>query len=336
RALAALPPLSGAAARPARSPAPQPRALWTARLFEARSAGGVRAIWSPDFRPEALLPDARGAGAPPRGPWKPWAIRRSLGGRSLPAQLAELDAQRFRTGLDASDRHELVVLSSVPGLPVMGRRGPKGDLDPKGSQIDPPPGFRLADLRLETLDGKPGQGRDYSAIYDPRELSITELSLSALGGCLNLDTTFVPPASARRLDGSDLFDAFTVERWRQRTVLGRDVLVEVVYKGFLFPLGHSASLVKLTERTFVGVGDAPVAVQIQRMFLKVGDPAKPYPAQGQPNRARRWPCGGIEILTVTTPDLVDPDGDAPDGPVCGQGGEVTVERNGRLTFAGGS
>ncbi|WP_207546450.1 hypothetical protein [Methylobacterium indicum] len=125
-------------------------------------------------------------------------------------------------------------------------------------------------------------------------------------------------------------------RWRQRTVLGRDVLVEVVYKGFLFPLGHSASLVKLTERTFVGVGDAPVAVQIQRMFLKVGDPAKPYPAQGQPNRARRWPCGGIEILTVTTPDLVDPDGDAPDGPVCGQGGEVTVERNGRLTFAGGS
>lgn len=347
RALAALPPLSGAQARPAGSPAPQPRALWTARLFEAGTAGGVRAIWSPDFRPEALLPrpaeegppDAQAAGAPPRGPWKPWAIRRSLGGRSPVGYLAELDGQRFRNGLDANDRHELVVLSSVPGLPVVGRRGPKGELDRKGSQIDPPPGFRLADLKIETLDGTAGASdilRDYSAIYDPRELSVIELSLSALGGCLNLDTAFVPPASARRWNDADLFDAFTVERWRQRTVLGRDVLVEVVYKGFLFPLGHGASLVKLTERTFVRVGDTPVAVQIQRMFLKVGDPLKAYPAQGQPNRARRWPCGGIEILTVTTPDLVDPSADVPDSLSCGDPGTVTVAASGRLDFAGGS
>ncbi|MGE8131650.1 hypothetical protein ACQKQD_32320 [Methylobacterium sp. NPDC080182] len=347
RALAALPPLSSAQAHPAGLPAAQPRALWTARLFEAGTAGGVRAIWSPDFRPEALLPrpaedgppEARAAGAPPRGPWKPWAIRRSLGGRSPAGDLAELDGQRFRNGLDANDRHELVVLSSVPGLPVVGRRGPKGELDRKGSQIDPPPGFRLADLRLETLDGTagaPDTQRDYSAIYDPRELSVSELSLSALGGSLNLDTAFVPPASARRWNDTDLFDAFTVERWRQRTVLGRDVLVEVVYKGFLFPLGHGASLVKLTERTFVRVGDTPVAVQIQRMFLKVGDPVKAYPAHGQPNRARRWPCAGIEILTVTTPDLVDPTGDVPDSPSCGDPGAVTVVASGRLDFQGGS
>lgn len=344
RALASVPPLSGAPARPAVSLSPQPRALWTARLFEAGTAGGIRAIWSPDYRPEALLPASsegaplgmRAAGAPPRGPWKPWAIRRSLGGRSEAGQLAELDGQRFRNGLDANDRHELVVLSSVPGLPVMGRRGPKGELDRKGSQIDPPPGFRLADLKLETLDGAAGTLRDYSAIYDPRELSVIELSLSALGGCLNLDTAFVPPASARRWNGTDLFDAFTVERWRQRTVLGRDVLVEVVYKGFLFPLGHGASLVKLTERTFVRVGDTPVAVQIQRMFLKVGDPMKAYPAQGQPNRARRWPCAGIEILTVTTPDLVDPTAEVSDFPSCGDPGTVKVAPGGRLDFKGGS
>lgn len=345
RALTALPPLSDAQANPAASP--QPRSLWTARLFEAGTAGGVRAIWSPDYRPEALLPmpaedaplEMRVAGAPPRGPWKPWAIRRSLGGRSEAGQLAELDGQRFRNGLDANDRHELVVLSSVPGLPVVGRRGPKGELDRKGSQIDPPPGFRLADLKRETLDGTngaPGTLRDYSAIYDPRELSVIELSLSALGGSVNFDTAFVPPASARRWNSTDLFDAFTVERWRQRTVLGRDVLVEVVYKGFLFPLGHGASLVKLTERTFVRVGDTPVAVQIQRMFLKVGDPVKAYPAQGQPNRARRWPCAGIEILTVTTPDLVDPTGEAPDAPSCGDPGTVTVAASGRLDFEGGS
>jgi hypothetical protein len=154
-----------------------------------------------------------------------------------------------------------------------------------------------------------GLATDMTAIYRPKPLSVNELSLSALGGNLNIDTGFQPPASARTLDAKNLFDAFAVERWRQRTVLGRDIVVEIVYKGFLFPLGHRASLVKLTERRFVVVPgrSSPVAVLVQRKFLRIGKPDKHYQAEGQPNRGSRWPCEKLTILTRQTPDLVDPD-----------------------------
>lgn len=281
------------------------RELWTARLLGDGEAGGVRAVWSPDFRPEALLSTDEPA-APPRGPFAPWAIPRSAGIRSGSGDI--LGIPRFRTGLDAYDRHELVALSSVHGLPVLGRRQASGAIDPQGSQLDPPPGFWLSDIEPDKVGGK---NVDLSAIYRPKPLTVSELSLSALGGNLDVDTAFVPPASARRKRGStveNLFDALSIERWRQRTVLGRDVVVEVVYKGFLFPIGHRASLVKLTERRFEAVtpNGPPVAVLTQRMFLRIGEPEKTFPAHGQPNRGRRFPSDKVTILTRRTPDLVDP------------------------------
>jgi hypothetical protein len=284
------------------------RELWTARLLGNDTKAGVRAVWSPDFRPAALLSTSR-PGAPPRGPWAPWAIRPTDGIRTGSGGIGNSELPRFRTSLDAYDRHELVILSSVHGLPVLGRRTLQRDLAREGSQIEPPDGFRLDGLACE--EPTKGELLNLSAIYKPRPLSVTELSLSALGGSLDLDTIFVPPASAKDQLGKNLFDAFSVERWRQRTVLGRDVVVEVVYKGFLFPIGHRASLVKLTERRFVAMtqGGPPVATLIQRMFLRVGEPVKDFPAYAHPNKARRWPTSKVTILTRRTPDIVDPTDD---------------------------
>jgi hypothetical protein len=296
--------------------------VWTATLAEVglpnlkseegnRIAGGLRAVWSPDYRAEALL-SLDGPGAPPRGPIAPWAIPRSIGTRSggdadSKAALTALDQRRFRTSLDAYDRHELVALTSAHGLPVLGRRLASGALAPDGGQFDPPPGYRLDGLGAD----KTPQGdreADFSAIYRPKVLEISELTLSALGANLDLDTAFVPPASARGKDGKNLFDAFAVERWRHRMVLGRDVTVEVVYKGYLFPIGHRASLVKLTERRLEWTAGSagPVAVLVQRMFLRVGEPEKSFRAYGQPNEGRRWPAERVTLLTRRTPDIVDP------------------------------
>ncbi|MER2252888.1 hypothetical protein ABS772_23495 [Methylorubrum podarium] len=296
------------------------RELWSATLSGQGVEAGVRAVWSPDFRPAALL-STNDPGAPPHGPFAPWSLPRSLGVRTKPPERLE-GLPRFRTSLDAYDRHELVVLSSLHGLPVLGRRDVNGEIL-GGSQFDPPAGYRLSNMRYdapakrrgstETFDTTP---RDYSAIYRPQPLAITELALTALGGNLNLDTSFTPPASARVDDGSpygrNLFDAFSIERWRHRTVLGRDVLVEVVYKGFLFPIGHKATLVKITERRFEAVvpGGPPVSVLIQRKFLRVGEPVKAFPAYDHPNEGRRWPCERVTMLTRRTPDLIDPDDEA--------------------------
>ncbi|MBR1300653.1 hypothetical protein [Bradyrhizobium sp. AUGA SZCCT0042] len=312
--------------------------LWFAELDETAGASSVRAVWSPDFRPEALLD--RDVGAPPHGPWAPWAMSRDVTTRrpydpteENPANGTLPKAERFRTGLDVADRHELVALSSLYGLPARGRRAENGTLT-DGSQIDPPPGFRLRFAGVEALTNNPNEvKRDHSAIYRPQPIGVSEMTLTALGASLDADTSFVPPASARVVTtkswkpdqkelGEPLFDAFSIERWRQETRLGRDIRAEVVYKGFLFPFGHRCSLVKLTERRFVAprrrnAGDplgAPVAFLVQRMFLRIGAPLKSYPAVGQPNGGRSWPPQKLEILTRVTPDILDPADTSPVAP----------------------
>lgn len=44
--------------------------------------------------------------------------------------------------------------------------------------------------------------------------------------------------------------AFTVEKYFHDTQDGRDTYVEVDYKGFMFPLGHRAALLKVSRREF--------------------------------------------------------------------------------------
>ena len=123
-----------------------PVPLWFAQLEEAPGSS-VRAIWSPDFRPEALLDPA--IGAPPHGPWAPWAMARESR-REIPI-IPERSIVRPRR-----DKHpdrqsrpsasvpvlmsvtvtRLVGLSSLHGLPVRGRRRKDGTLA-DGSQISP-------------------------------------------------------------------------------------------------------------------------------------------------------------------------------------------------------
>ncbi|QFT74870.1 hypothetical protein FIU92_17670 (plasmid) [Ruegeria sp. THAF33] len=206
-------------------------------------------------------------------------------------------ARAFRAALSANDRHQLVVLSSAFGLPVTGRRKSTGELVANSGQSEPDPRHVLGDLL-------PG-----SAIYIPPTLNVTELALTSLGGSVRADTSFVPPASARRLDGGALFDALTVEKWTQWTVLGRDVSTEVVYKGFLFPLGHRAALVKVTERTFYRDRLQPEQIRAylrQRMFVRCTKPEKVYPAVGQANDGRAFPADQVTLLTTVTPDIADP------------------------------
>ncbi len=340
-------PLEAMPTDPARRIAP----LWFAQLDETPGASNVRAIWSPDFRPEPFLD--RDVGTPPHGPWAPWAMSRDVttkwpyGSEEQvednvdPAKRTKRVPERFRTGLDVADRHELVALSSLYGLPARGRRAKNGTLT-DGSQIDPPPGFRLRFAGVEKLDVKDDNEKaaDHSAIYRPQPIGVSEMTLTALGGSLDADTNFVPPASAKvvmtkawtpgakDVIGDSLFDALSIERWRQQTRLGRDILTEVVYKGFLFPLGHRCSLVKLTERRFVtlpGKVGNPIAYLVQRMFLRVGAPLKIYPAIGQPNGGRSWPPERLEILTRVTPDILDP---ADTSPTAASGAEERP--NGRI------
>lgn len=210
----------------------------------------------------------------------------------------------FRNGLDARDRHQLVMLSSAWGLPISHAK--PGDTE---STAQPEPEWQLWDVM-------PGNG-----LYTPRSLDVTELSLSALGGVLRHDTGFEAPTAPRFWrarnpskpeERQGVYDAFSVERWQQWINLGRDIFTEVVYKGFLLPIGIRASLVKVTEREFWidRRTRAITATLRQRMFIRVARPEKLFPAVRQPDGGRAFPVRRLEILTTVTPDIVDPYADA--------------------------
>jgi len=61
-----------------------------------------------------------------------------------------------------------------------------------------------------------------------------------------------------------------VSEWRHRATLGRDHYVRVVEEGALFPFGHRAALLTITERRFTPHG----AFLIQQVFVIVREPVR--------------------------------------------------------------
>lgn len=246
-----------------------------------------------------------------------WLCRR-LGIRSE----TEADIKFFRTSLDAYDRHELLLLGSAYGLPVTGKRKAIGENVEEGGALIDGSGQFEPGKEFALLDG-----RNDEAIYRPVPLNATELTLSTLGGSFTHDTHFNPPATALDTNGRPFFTGMSIERWQHQIVLGRDIRAEVVYKGYLFPLGHRASLVKLTERIFLLTEKQGYkALLRQHMFLRIGKPDKKYPAVGQPNAGRQWCASDVLMLTRRTPDIVDPT-----TPVSATG-QLAEEPNGKLNL----
>ncbi len=217
------------------------------------------------------------------------------------------------------------MLSSAYGLPVLGKRDEAGEILKGGDQFEAPNGYVLADVEGD------------SAIYRPKELDIRELTLTAIGGTIRHDTAFVPPAAARHINGRNLFDGLSIERWQHWAVLGRDVYTEVVYKGFLFPLGLRASLVKVTERIFLRNERNFIKAYLrQRLFIRCGKPEKRFPALRQPNGGRQFHCDLLVMLTINTPDIADPAApSAAAGPKVDAGCEKIVNASRPTEYASG-
>jgi hypothetical protein len=137
--------------------------------------------------------------------------------------------------------------------------------------------------------------------YKPRAARNARLHLSALGGLLDSEGDWEKRPA--------LVD---IEQWRHLATLGRDHYVRVVYAGRLFPFGHSASLVKVTERKFESL-DANrratkkrIAVLRQRFFLIVRERVREYDGTDHEFSGRNFAFTRVEILTRVTPDLEDP------------------------------
>ncbi len=134
--------------------------------------------------------------------------------------------------------------------------------------------------------------------YVPQPSLAKRLMLTALGGTLDLDGHW-----PLRPNGVDL------EAWNHKASIGRDFFVRLVWAGWLFPFGHAASYVQITERKFGSQSDGKrVATLRMRQFIIVREHSKSYPGPGQAWEARDFPFETIEIVTRFTPNLVQPTG----------------------------
>ncbi len=138
----------------------------------------------------------------------------------------------------------------------------------------------------ETWVGQAGK------LLTPEPVEARELWLSALGAWLDLhgDWTTGPYSAA---------SIASILSWDHEAPAGRDQYVRVVYPGFLFPCGHQAALVKLTERKMKDVSPS-VAGLYQRKFLVIGRPLLTYADQ------HNLPFTAIRVAPLVTPTLDDP------------------------------
>lgn len=122
-----------------------------------------------------------------------------------------------------------------------------------------------------------------------------QFMLSALGAWVDMRGTWEPP-NARNL---------VLEDYIHRGTAARDNFVRVVQKGFLFPIGHQASLIRETERRIERVAGKPVALLRTREYIKIRQREKNYPALGQPFAGRDCVFSRIVFSErdVVTPDL---------------------------------
>jgi hypothetical protein len=192
----------------------------------------------------------------------------------------------FRSSLDYADRYDIVRLSS----------------DFTGAHLGGP--YHRV--------GTSQSGVALPNSFVPSPATVDRLMLTALGGWLDCEAHWDLPHHVRKKKGKKYVEPVqynsSLLAWRHRAVQGRDCYVRVVRKGYLFPWGHRASLITVTEREPTITGKSVGAYLRQKTFIVVGQPIKSYGGAGDfaPFDGRKIPFRSVEALTLVTPDLAAP------------------------------
>ena len=146
--------------------------------------------------------------------------------------------------------------------------------------------------------------------YVPRALRTPQLMLSALGGWLRVYSEFAFPTLGGLLqllhghESSPGGELFSLQEWSHVAAMGRDQYVRTVQRGYLYPFGHRASLIVVSERRFAPAGspggEAP-AFLVQHSLIVPHEPERSY-------SHRDTPFTRVVITTLSTPRL-DPHSD---------------------------
>ncbi len=132
--------------------------------------------------------------------------------------------------------------------------------------------------------------------YSPKPVPVKNLMLTSLGAYLDWHAFFDVPSPADNY--------LNIIEWEHLATLGRDHYVKVVREGYLFPFGHRAALVKITERKFHKATKS--AVNRQRMYIVVLEKEVLYSRTDPQNKFIRFPFQAVRVNVNTTPDIDNP------------------------------
>jgi hypothetical protein len=128
----------------------------------------------------------------------------------------------------------------------------------------------------------------------PQPVTVNRLMLTALGGYMDV-----------KGDWGDN-PKLGLAQWEHRATLARDHFVKIVETGYLYPFGHRAVLITISERK-LKVEHPHVAYVRKRMFLVVKQPSLDYVAgrnlADAQSKLRQLPFTNIHIKTLMSPSL---------------------------------
>ena len=134
-----------------------------------------------------------------------------------------------------------------------------------------------------------GLGARESLVTAPGPAVAKRLEVSALGGTLQASGSW-----------PDL-------EWEHYASLGRDHRVRVLMRGMLYPFGHQAQYLELTERFPAEPGTEPIAALRKRRVLTVTEPVRRLGADVPQMPSAAFPFDQVTITTQTFEGLDSPD-----------------------------
>lgn len=137
--------------------------------------------------------------------------------------------------------------------------------------------------------------------FVPKPVLVNNLMLSSLGAWFDAEME----VKRTELESAGIIGSLNLLKWKHIATMARDHYVEVVYAGNIFPFGHEASLVRITERKPQG----GYAVNRQRYFIVITEEEKKYdPYDPKTGAFRSFNFSTIKFITTATPTIDPPKG----------------------------
>ncbi len=134
----------------------------------------------------------------------------------------------------------------------------------------------------------------------PSEFDRTHLQSQTQTRPIHVENLMLSSLGAWMKANGEWGDTATIQSYFHQMAMGRDGKVVVVYSGYLFPFGHKATLVVVTERKF----RKGRAYLYRKKFIVVREPVRSYgDDETGHNNEREFPFRQVEMTTRVTPPL---------------------------------